>query len=333
MDIMAQSMILIVGVGFCLFVTIIILGVGTYLFLYSYEPSQIEIRLQSLKQSSGREFIREASTAEKIELMANNFINSLKPFAMKMYGKNAAYIESVKISLTQAGLPDSDEAVQRFFAKRIAMALLLGAVFVFITLIAMQPFTIVLMGSIIGLLMGLLLPQMQLKGRAKRRQEEIRFTLADTLDLLVVCLEAGLGLDATIQRVGEECVKMAPDLSIEFKRLNKELIGGIQRADAFHNVAIRTGVDELRALCALIIQTDKLGTSIAETLRIYADDVRTKKRQKAELLASQASIKMTFPLVFLIFPPLFIVLIGPAVMQAFGTFFQAPAPPAAPAKP
>jgi tight adherence protein C len=139
---------------------------------------------------------------------------------------------------------------------------------------------------------------------------------------MVVCVEAGLGLDATIQRVAEETERIAPEISHEFKRLNKELNAGISRAEAFQNLGQRAGVDELRSLCAMVIQSDKMGTSVADTLRVFADDLRVKRRQKAEELAAKASIKMTFPLVFFVFPPLFIVLMGPIVIQASQQFFS-----------
>ena len=108
---------------------------------------------------------------------------------------------------------------------------------------------------------------------------------------------------------------MAPELAQEFKRLTRELNAGISRTEAFQALGSRSGVEELKSLCALIIQTDKLGTSIGDTLRIYADDMRTKRRQRAEELASKASVKMTLPLVFFIFPSIFVVTVGPGAIN------------------
>jgi tight adherence protein C len=137
---------------------------------------------------------------------------------------------------------------------------------------------------------------------------------------MVVCVEAGLSLDATIQRVADETERIAPELSYELKRLNKELSAGIPRTEALQALGQRVGVDELRSLCGMIVQADKMGTSIADTLRIYADDLRTRRRQRAEELAAKAGIKMTFPLVLFIFPPLFIILMGPIVINAVQSF-------------
>jgi tight adherence protein C len=164
------------------------------------------------------------------------------------------------------------------------------------------------------------MPQFMLKNKAQKRKVEIRYTMPDALDLMVVCVEAGLSLDATIHRVADEMDGMAPEIAHEFKRLNKELSAGIARLEAFQNMGVRSGVDELRSLCAMIVQSDKMGTSVADTLRVYADDLRTKRRQKAEELAAKASIKMTFPLVLFIFPPLFIILMGPVVIKTLQSF-------------
>jgi tight adherence protein C len=175
---------------------------------------------------------------------------------------------------------------------------------------------------IAGLLIGSRLPEMGLKGKANKRKDDIRFSLADVLDLMVVCVEAGLGLDATLNRVSEEAMRISPPMGKEFKRVTKELNAGLPRSDVFGQLGKRVGVDELRSLCALIVQSDKMGTSIADGLRVYAEDLRVRKRQRAEELAAKASIKMTLPLVFFVFPPLMIILLGPAVLSMMDMFMK-----------
>ena len=135
-------------------------------------------------------------------------------------------------------------------------------------------------------------------------------------------LGADVGSTKTHVLVADETGRLAPEISHEFKRLNRELNAGIPRVEAFQNLGDRAGVDSMKSLCALIIQSDKLGTSIADVLRIYADDLRVKRRQRAEELASKASIKMTFVLVFFVFPSMFIVLLGPMVITVYKTFFE-----------
>ena len=156
---------------------------------------------------------------------------------------------------------------------------------------------------------------MVLARKAKRRQHRIRLGLPDALDLLVVSVEAGLGLDQAIQRVGAELAFAHPDLCDELRLINLELRAGKARADALHNLAERTGVDDIASLVAMLVQTDKFGTSVAQSLRVHSETVRTKRRQRAEEAAAKTGVKMVFPLVFCIFPAIWVVTIGPAAIK------------------
>jgi tight adherence protein C len=162
---------------------------------------------------------------------------------------------------------------------------------------------------------------MGLARMAKKRQHRIRLSLADALDLLVVSVEAGLGLDQALQRVGEELAFAHKDLSDELRLLNLELRAGKARPDALRNLADRTGVDDLSSLTAMLIQTDKFGTSVAQSLRVYSDTLRTKRRQRAEEAAAKTGVKMVFPLVFCIFPAIWVVTIGPAAIKFVQVLF------------
>jgi tight adherence protein C len=163
--------------------------------------------------------------------------------------------------------------------------------------------------------LGYLLPSMVLGRLAKKRQHRIRLSLADVLDLLVVSVEAGLGLDQALQRVGEELSSTHPDLSEELRLVNLEMRAGKARTEALRNLADRTGVDDLSSLAAMLIQTDKFGTSVAQSLRVHSDTLRTKRRQRAEEAAAKTGVKMVFPLVFCIFPAIWVVTIGPAAIR------------------
>jgi tight adherence protein C len=151
--------------------------------------------------------------------------------------------------------------------------------------------------------------------RQKQRYEAVLAALPDALDLMVICVEAGLGVAAALQRVAVEMRIASPALSNELGLVNQQMQTGMSRSDALRNLAERTGVEEIYSLVAMLIQTDRLGTSVAQALRSHADSMRTKRRQRAELLARQASVKLAFPLVFLILPALLVVLLGPAVIQ------------------
>ena len=202
------------------------------------------------------------------------------------------------------------EAVAIFFGIRLGCALAIFALLA--TPIVMKPNLLV---ALLGCGAGYLLPSMALGRLAKKRQHKIRLGLPDSLDLLVVSVEAGLGLDQAMQRVGTELDFACPELSEELRLINLELRAGKARIDALHNFAERTGVDDIISLVAMLVQTDKFGTSVAQSLRVHSDTVRTKRRQRAEEAAAKIGVKMVFPLVFCIFPSIWVVTIGPAIIK------------------
>jgi tight adherence protein C len=162
---------------------------------------------------------------------------------------------------------------------------------------------------------GYMLPGFILARMAKRRQHRLRLSLPDALDLLVVSVEAGLGLDQAIQRVADELAFAHRELSEELRLINLELRAGTARAEALHNLATRTGVDDISSLVAMLVQTDKFGTSVAQSLRVHSETLRTKRRQRAEEAAAKTGVKMVFPLVICIFPAVWVVTIGPAAIK------------------
>jgi tight adherence protein C len=211
--------------------------------------------------------------------------------------------------LTTAGYRNH-EAVAVFFGIRLGCALIAFALLA--SPIIFRP-NLPMALAACGL--GYLLPSMALGRMAKRRQHRIRLGLPDALDLLVVSVEAGLGLDQAIQRVGEELDFAHPDLADELRLINLELRAGKGRVDALRNLADRTGVDDIASLVAMLVQTDKFGTSVAQSLRVHSETVRTKRRQRAEEAAAKTGVKMVFPLVFCIFPAIWVVTIGPAAIK------------------
>ena len=204
----------------------------------------------------------------------------------------------------------SHEALIVFFGVRLGVAL--GAFALFTLPIIVKPNFFI---AIVACLLGYVMPSMLLARMAKRRQHRMRLGLADVLDLLVVSVEAGLGLDQALQRVGQELAFAHPDLCDELRLINLELRAGKARADALHNLAERTGVDDIASLVAMLVQTDKFGTSVAQSLRVHSETVRTKRRQRAEEAAAKTGVKMVFPLVFCIFPAIWVVTIGPAAIK------------------
>jgi tight adherence protein C len=221
----------------------------------------------------------------------------------------------LRLRLTQAGYR-REEALTIFFGIRVLFAL--GLFMFFSTSIVAKPNMTM---ALAGLGAGYVLPGMLLARLAKRRAHKIQLSLADALDLLVVSVEAGLGLDQAMTRVGTELAFAYPDLSDELRLINLELRAGKPRAEALRNLADRTGVDDLSSLVTMLIQTDKFGTSVAQSLRVYSETLRTKRRQRAEEAAAKTGVKMVFPLVFCIFPAVWIVTIGPAAIRFMTVLF------------
>jgi tight adherence protein C len=171
--------------------------------------------------------------------------------------------------------------------------------------------------SLLGVLVGFFVPMMIVRAKQSKRQEAVTLALPDALDLLVICVEAGQGLNAALLRVGRESELQAKELADELRQINNEMRAGVSRIQALRNFAMRTGVDEVRALVAVMVQSDRFGTSVAQALRTHAESLRTRRRQRAEEIARKAPVKLVFPLVFCIFPELLVVILAPGMLALF----------------
>ena len=223
--------------------------------------------------------------------------------------KSAKELSKLQLRLVQAGYRGG-EALPVFLGIRAGCALV--AFLVCMTPLLIKPS---LAMALSAMALMYVVTGMVLARKAKKRQHRIRLSLADALDLLVVSVEAGLGLDQALARVAQELAFAHPDLSSELRLVNLELLAGKARAEALRNLAERTGVDDLSSLVAMLVQTDKFGTSVANSLRVFSDTLRTKRRQRAEEAAAKTGVKMVFPLVVCIFPAIWIVTIGPAAIR------------------
>ena len=170
-------------------------------------------------------------------------------------------------------------------------------------------------------LIGFYLPNLWLAIRISSRKEAIFKGLPDALDMLVVCVEAGMGLDAAINKVGEEMKISSPALAEELKQVTLEMRAGKQRQEAFRNLAQRTDLEDLNSLVSLLVQTDKFGTSIGQALRVYSDSMRDKRFQRAEEVAGKMAVKLIFPLALFILPTTMVVVVGPAVIRIYRALF------------
>ena len=179
-----------------------------------------------------------------------------------------------------------------------------------------------ILSGVLCALFGFYLPDIWLRQKTDKRKEKVLNALPDALDLLVVCVEAGMGLDSAIYRVAQETKLNHPELSDEFQLINLELRAGKQRKDALKNLALRTNLEEINSLVTLLIQTDQFGTSLADALRVYADSFRTQRYQRAEEKAAKLPVTLLFPLVVFIFPALFVVLLGPAAISIYNALLK-----------
>jgi tight adherence protein C len=279
-----------------LFVTLLIAGVA--MALSPAMAGQVEQRLAEI---GGAAPVND-SRYEKMVLDSLKRIGRVAPKSPSEMGK-------LQQRLVAAGYR-SNEALIVFFGIRIGLAL---TVFALLALpLVVRPNVGMALG---GAALGYMLPTFLLGRQATKRQHRLRLSLPDALDLLVVSVEAGLGLDQAIQRVGDELTFAHPELSDELRLINLELRAGKARSEALHNLGARTGVDDIVSLVAMLVQTDKFGTSVAQSLRVHSATLRTKRRQRAEEAAAKTGVKMVFPLVFCIFPALYVVTLGPAVIK------------------
>jgi tight adherence protein C len=267
---------------------------------------------------------------EQLELQRSFSDRILRPLILTWTRRIARFtpkqnVERLRIALLEAGSPRGIGVVE-FMGLRGVMALLLGGVSLFLVIFTgstLRPIQVLGVG-IPGIvlfpgplaLLGYTIPGIWLNQKISRRKKEIQKSLPDAIDLLTISVEAGLGFDPALQRVAE---KWDNELTREFRRLLQDMRIGKQRREALREVSIRCGVDDLRVFISSIIQADQLGVSITQVLRVQSQQMRIKRRQRAEELAQKAPIKMLFPMVFLIFPAMYVIILGPAIPTVVST--------------
>jgi tight adherence protein C len=288
--------------------TLLILVALVYAF--SPEESGVAARLEQLKQAPVRR--AEEKFAEKQKERARNLLAKVGSFVPAAAGARAS---RAQIMLMRAGYRTT-EASLAMQGMKVLTPIGLVALVLVTGVYRSNPFFVLLLAAVLGFM----IPEFWLLWRIKRRQNRLRLALPDGLDLLVICVEVGLGLDQSILRVAQELRIVHPELSEELQMVNLEMRVGKTRLDALRELARRTGLDELKALVAMLIQTERFGTSIAQSLRIYSDDLRTRRRQRAEEMSAKTTVKMVPPLVFFIFPALLVVILGPAVIALLRQF-------------
>lgn len=295
---------LVIPIAVFIAATCVVWAVAT---MFARNKSRANERLEEMRDPR----LRRMNDAENGTM--SNMIEKAAPALSKALdsGKEEDH-SNLKIRLANAGF-SHENAPRNFLAIKmvsLGVGLFFGAAYGIASIKGNS-----WMAWVIGGGVGFYLPELVLAFLKSSRQSKIFLQLPDALDLLVVCVEAGLGLDAGMRRVSEELSTGAPEVCQELATANMQLQMGKPRREVLHDLGLRTGVDDMRALAAILIQADRFGSSIAQALRVQSDSMRVKRRQMAEEKAQQTAVKMIFPLVLFIFPGIFVVLVGPAGIQ------------------
>jgi tight adherence protein C len=299
-------------IGIVIFLVLVFGGVAVFL-MQAQKSSAINDRLT--------QFTENTMSLEEMELQQSFKDRVIVPVYQAMLGMLGKLspqqnVDKVRLNLQAAGNPGNITPTM-FSGMRIVLAVVLVVIFGAVTLTSMDNIMQALMYTALGAILGYMLPSMWLGQKIKKRKKNITRALPDALDLLTISVEAGLGFDVALQRVTE---KWDDDLSREFRRVLSDVRLGRSRREGLRDMADRTGVEDIQTFVAAIIQADQLGVSMSKILRLQSDQMRTRRRQRAEEAAQQAPVKMLFPMVFLIFPALFVVILGPAVPRVIGSF-------------
>ncbi len=278
-------------------------------------------RLEEMKDPGlRRRKAEEAAKLGKKDAMTRVLERASPTLAKPLQPKSELEVSRLKAKLATAGFR-GDAASSIFLGLKFA-GLLVGLFFGGVTIAAVSQFNQQSLMYAVSVAGGLFyLPEIVLYMISKKRRQAIFLGLPDALDLMVVCVEAGLGLDQAMRKVADEMKKTYPVIATEFGLANFQLQMGRNKADVLHELGLRSGVDDLRALAAILIQADKFGSSIAQALRVQSDSMRTRRRQLAEEKAAKTAVKLIFPLVIFIFPGIFVVLVGPAAITMVRQMF------------
>ncbi len=309
-------MILIIAVSTFVCISLALLGV--YWLMYRPQSAATE-RLRRMAGKGGLATDGAQPLVMPDESQAADIAQRLAAPINKLLPPSAVEAKKLQKQLMHAGFRSAEAPIIYRAIQIASMAGFPLAVAGVCALMA-RPLQSALTYIILAFVIGFALPRFVLKRVTNNRQRDLRWGLADALDLMVVSVEAGLGLNAAMMKVSHELKDTHPAIAIEFELANLEIRVGRERDEALRNLAERTGIDDLRSLVAMLIQTDKFGTSIAKGLRVFSDSLRTKRRQRAEQAAQKAAVKLLFPLSCFLFPTLFIAILGPAAINLMDVF-------------
>src|SRR5947207_841526 len=290
--------------------TSLVLAVMSLYWLFARPQGVVTARLESMDPSLA--LIENNPVTTMAERMAEP-LNRIVPLSA---------VEAAKLQkrLLQAGYRSPDAAMA-FRAIQVSLIVAIPTLVITACYVLDCPVNSGIVLSLLGAAIGFYLPRFVLSSKIKQRQLRITWGLADTLDLMVVAVEAGLGLNAALNRVAEELKRTHPDLHYELELVNLEIRVGRSREEALRNLAERTGVDDIRSFVALLVQADRYGSSIAKAVRVFAESLRTKRRQRAEQSAQKATLKLLIPLTLFLFPVIILVILAPSLFNLYDFLF------------
>jgi tight adherence protein C len=312
-----DAMALLVGVFAITVIAAIVLSLR---FLLKSRVDTVQERIRRYVVDAESSLPPPAPMAEDAKQNKQLINKALKPFAMIVTPSDEEELGRLRTRLNYAGFR-GERAMLVFLSIKVLLALFFSSIVIWINASRSQSLPFVWVLIVFAMSIGFYLPSIWLQKRITSRQKEINGTFPDALDLLVTCVDSGLGLDASMNRLAEEIAMSAPLLSQEFMQAALEIRAGSTRGDAFRRLAERTGVEEIRNLSSIIVQTEIFGTSMAKALRIMADGMRIRRTQRAEEKAAAVGVKMTVPLILCILPSLMAVLLGPAVVNIVRVIF------------
>jgi tight adherence protein C len=309
---MLNPEILIIGL---IFICISLIGIAVY--LYTEQRRERRTLVKRIQMSGDGAESEEKSILDEMKRHWLVFFTSLGHLVKP---KNDREISGSRKEFLIAGYRGENAPVI-FWAAKVLLAVFTAVIFISIRLLVAKPMPSLYLTllTVLFALASFHLPNLWLRMKIAERKDMIRKGLPDALDLMVVSVVAGNGLDAAINRVADEMELSNKAVSQEFKLLSLELRAGKSRQDGLRNLALRTDLEDVSSLVTLLIQTEKFGTSIAQALRIHSDSMRTRRFQKAEEVAAKLPVKLIFPLILFILPSLFVVILGPAAITIFRT--------------
>jgi tight adherence protein C len=294
-----------------IFITVFVVAL---VILTQFNTKTLQDRLRIVR--SGRDEHVEIDEQVKVSPWVGKIIELTKPVAKLSVPTEGWESSQLRIHFMNAGYRNETAPMVYFLAKTVLTFVLPLMLILYITISGINlKANLLLLFIVASAGLGYFLPNVFLERRIAYRKREILDSFPDAMDLIIVCVESGLGLDAALARVSEEMHMISPTLGEELHLINLELRAGSSRERALRNLALRTGVEDIDTLVAMLVQSDRFGTSIAQALRVHAENLRTKRRLRAEEAAAKIALKLLFPLIFFIFPSMLLVLLGPALIS------------------